>query len=614
MKPLMTGLKRSIIMNTPFIGIIAILAGLAMADDQWISSGRDNSFPQERYFVGIGQSDRSQDAAKRNALVEVQKQISVSINATVRDDKSYSIVKGKATSSDLFESRAQMSTTGEVQGIEVVKTGMQGKNYFALAVLDKRKFASNCRTGIAESRTELMALVKGAAVDIDSLQIGSALMKLSAADRLMPKIADLRKLLSAAEALTDAESVPCSPAEIAQLYATCISSIKMERFSGDGQSGEVGSTPAEPFVVTVTAGEAPLSGLTVNLIDEANKIVRTGNTDDNGSVSFTFENACDMPAGKHFFTAAIDPGVSPDLKKMLAVQNQKFSYTVVSNPCFVKITVDAGENLSAGKKEIVEKVKERLYRLDVKDAGKSDQVLFVTVSAAETEKGKTDKSGLVETAVSLHMVLKDDEGREIGSFGGSSRGSGKSLAASVVSGIAAMPFGKNLGRLLDTLRASKSDASKPMVRIQVFEFKEQGTPHSSWPDLSKSLSEMIVTRLLSSGKVVVVERSQLNLINEQRALEQSGLMGDIEEDSPMQNAGSDEKESLKAATLAGADLALMGSGEIVGNKIEIDARIVELKSGIARCSMSSGSYQTSNLRALADDLVGQVKGNCLKSK
>ena len=599
-------------MKMPFFYIITVLAALANANDEWMTSGKDDAFPQEKYFVGIGQSDRTQDAAKQNALVEVQKQISVSISATVRDEKNYSTVNGKENSSNRFESRAQVSTTGEVQGIEVVRTGKQGKNYYALAVLDKKNFASNCRTDIAESRTGLIALVKEAGIDIDSLQIGAALIKLSAADKLILKIIDLRKLLSAAEALTDVESVPCSPSDMAQLYDKCISSLKMARTSGDGQSGDVGSI-AEPFVVTVTAGETPVAGITVNLLDAANKIVGTGYTDDNGTASFAQEAIADLPVGKYSYTAAIAVAVSQELDKKLNALNQMFSYTVTSTPCFVKLVVRTSDNLSSDKNEIIGKIKESLSIFDIKDAQKSDRALMVNVSAVESGKEERKKGVPVNTDVTITMSLKDDEGREAGSSSASGAGRGQSMVASAIDGIATMSLGKKLRPLLEILRSSDSSASH-QLRIAVFEFKARGAASADWPDLSKSLSEMIVTRLINTGKVAIVERSQLNLLTGERSMEEGGLVEESEEEPVPQNTDIDEKEALQAAKLAGADLVLLGSAGVKSDKIEVDARIVEMKSGIARCSMSSGSYSTSDLRALADDLVGQIRGKCLKSR
>jgi dihydroorotate dehydrogenase len=95
-----------------------------------------------------------------------------------------------------------------------------------------------------------------------------------------------------------------------------------------------------------------------------------------------------------------------------------------------------------------------------------------------------------------------------------------------------------------------------------------------------------------------VERSQLDKIMEEKSLAQSGVV--------------EEKEALEVAKLAGADLVLIGTANIGAGKIEADARIIDIKTGIAKCAMSSSAYSMSDLRALADDLGGQIRGKCTK--
>jgi len=94
--------------------ILLACAAFAMAGDEWMTSGKDIAYPQELYFVGIGMSERSQDAAKQNAMIEVRKEISVSVSATMLDEQ-YSISSaGKETSGGRTESRARLSTSGRL--------------------------------------------------------------------------------------------------------------------------------------------------------------------------------------------------------------------------------------------------------------------------------------------------------------------------------------------------------------------------------------------------------------------------------------------------------------------------------------------------------------------
>ena len=216
--------------KTPAILSIIFFAGLSLsfANDQWITTGRDIEYPNELYFVGVGMSERGPEAAKQNAMVEVKKQITVKISASTLDEQ-FSLTTGnKEVSSNRIESRSRLVTSGEVQGIEVVKTATQGKITYALAVLDKKNFVSNCRTKISELKKQLEQLITGAQADIGAAKIGAALDKMSAAKKIIMEIGDERTLLSSAGELTAAEQLNYTMTDIAGLYEKCVSSVRID--------------------------------------------------------------------------------------------------------------------------------------------------------------------------------------------------------------------------------------------------------------------------------------------------------------------------------------------------------------------------------------------------
>jgi TolB-like protein len=306
-----------------------------------------------------------------------------------------------------------------------------------------------------------------------------------------------------------------------------------------------------------------------------------------------------MAAGSHSYTTAISLSVSDALKKLLTAQNQQFSYTVVSNPCYAKIKVEVGANLAQGLDEITKKVSARLSKYDIKEDPKAEATLFVNVSATETGnvQGLSENNTFIKTDVSFTMALKDDDGKELGSLTGKGTGMGGNLVKSAVKGVENVKIEKDLKALLEKICAGAAPAG-PKLKLAVFDFKSRGGVYASWYDLAQSLSDMMITKLINTGKVDIVERSQITKIMEEKQLAQSGVI--------------EEKEALQAAKLAGADIVLVGSAGIAGDKIEADARVVDMKTGIAKCAMNSASYSVSNIRAIADDLVGQIKGKCLK--
>jgi TolB-like protein len=239
----------------------------------------------------------------------------------------------------------------------------------------------------------------------------------------------------------------------------------------------------------------------------------------------------------------------------------------------------------------------RLSKYDIKNDPESDNMLKVTVSAAEAGgvQGLSQSGSFIKTDVTLAMSLTDDAGKELASLQGTAKGTGGSMVKSAMQGIDNVRIDKDLKPFLEKMCSAKS--AGPKLRIAVFDFRNR-TAYYHWYDLAVELSDMLITKLINTGKFDVVERSQLDRILQEKALAQSGVV--------------EEKEAMQAAQLAGADVILIGTASVAGEKIETDARIVDLKNGIAKCAMSSSAYSLSNLRALADDLVGQVKGKCAK--
>jgi TolB-like protein len=570
---------------------------IALAGDQWVTAGRDIEYPSDLYFVGVGMSERGAEAAKQAAMVEVKKQITVKVSASMLDEQSSFFSGGRETSVNRVESRSRLTTSGEVQGIEVVKTAQSAGISYALAVLDKKNFTANCRAKIVEMKKQLATLMEGASADIGGAKIQGALTKLSGAKKLIEEILDQRTLLSAAAEITAAEQLSVTMTDVTGLYEKCMSSIRMAKTGGDNQAFPVGMVPSEPFVVQVTTTDgAPVALIPVALMEGGKRILEKF-TDDKGRAELFLGEKANVSAGSHSYTAGISLSVSSDAKKFLTAQNQTFSYSVQSNPCYANVAVEVSGPIASGREEIVKKLMTRLSSYDIKNDPESDKTLKVTVGATEAGgvQGLSQSGSFIKTEVTITISLIDDSGKELASLQAAAKGLGGSIVKSAMQGIENARIDKDLKGLLDKMRTGRPGG--PKLKIAVFDFRNR-TDYYHWYDMAVSLSDMLITKLINTGKFDVVERSQLDRIMQEKSLAQSGVV--------------EEKEALQAGRLAGADVILVGSASIAGEKIETDARIIDLKQGIAKCAMSSSAYSLSDLRALADDLVGQIKGKCAK--
>jgi len=578
------------------LSLVLMLAALVCGANEWITTGKSPEFPVELYFVGVGLSEKGMDAAKNNAQVEVKKQISVSVNASVLDEMSSVTSGGAEKTSSKSESRAMLTTSGDVQGIQVVQTAQQGKIYYALAVLDKANFISNTKTKIQELKKDLKSMMSGATADIGAGKIGQGMKKLSAAKRDINDIYGQRTLLSAATQITDAEKVDVSQNDIAALYEKCVASIKVSKTAGDNQELTVGMVPEMPFTLQVTAEGTPVSGTLVELRDDAKKLLMTKFTDEAGNAEFSLGDNANTAVGSHSYVAALKLPVSSNLMKVLEATNQAFTYKVKSNPCYAKIEVKVPDDLNAASTEITDKAVKLLTKYDVMEDKENEYTVQVAITSKEagTITGLSAANTFVKSDVTLAFALLQDN-KNVVAFQKTAKGQGSTYAKSVGTALSNAAIKTDIKLILEKICGGAATGPKKM--IAVFPFKNS-TSTSDWYNIAESLSDMLITKLINSKKFDVVERSQLNKIMEEKSMAMSGVV--------------EQNEAMQAAQMAGAELILIGSASVVGGKIEVDARIIDAKRGVAVCSMSSSGFDLSNLRALADDLNSKIKMSAVK--
>jgi TolB-like protein len=109
-------------------------------------------------------------------------------------------------------------------------------------------------------------------------------------------------------------------------------------------------------------------------------------------------------------------------------------------------------------------------------------------------------------------------------------------------------------------------ADSPTIAVLDFENNSLFS-RDEYQSLSKGLAEMMITGLNQSGSLRVVERQKLRSIMDELKLSQSGAVS--------------EESSLRAGKLLGAQHLVFGGFMVAtDNKIRIDARIVEVETGL----------------------------------
>jgi TolB-like protein len=127
--------------------------------------------------------------------------------------------------------------------------------------------------------------------------------------------------------------------------------------------------------------------------------------------------------------------------------------------------------------------------------------------------------------------------------------------------------------------------------IAVFTFEDTNEEEDR-EGLGKTISEMLTTALIQSNRFQVLERSQLDKILEEQALELTGAI--------------DEETAVDVGKLLGIDAVVVGSTRFLKNQIEIDARIVDAENGKAHVAAGVSVADESKLRKAANELARKL--------
>lgn len=423
--------------------MFVFLVSLVTAGDQWMTSGRDGAYPKDFYFTGLGTSAESQKLAVQNAQVAVKRQISVGVNSSVVNERSSSTLNGKdAYDVDNYQSRARMTTEGDIQGVEVVKEGKKNGVFFALAALDKENFKSNLEVQIKELKSQLSKRMEGAKADINNKNLGKAMISLVASHSIMDEIKEKRTLLSAVTVVSEKESLNYTQTDLDEMYSQAVTSLELKLVSGEDQSFKVGKKLEKPFVFEVKANGEPIQGVVVRLYNESDKKVMEAHSDKSGLVTFHLEDKAELEVGEHEYKASLYLKVSSAFRKVLRSQDKTVSYEVESQPCYVNIKVKGDSKVSA-------KVKKLLSKYDILNSPESKHTLEVSISSLETGRtqGVSEARSFIKTEVTANFVLKDGKGLELLSFEKDAKGLGTSKEKSIIKGLGNLKISKSVKKL-----------------------------------------------------------------------------------------------------------------------------------------------------------------------
>ena len=106
---------------------------------------------------------------------------------------------------------------------------------------------------------------------------------------------------------------------------------------------------------------------------------------------------------------------------------------------------------------------------------------------------------------------------------------------------------------------------KKDTSVAVWDLENMSPTGFAGPDMGELLSAKVIETLRDTGDYIVVEREQIVLVLEELGLGTTAL--------------ADEATRLRLGRLVGAQLMVFGGYQIVGDKMRLDIRLVEVETG-----------------------------------
>jgi len=138
------------------------------------------------------------------------------------------------------------------------------------------------------------------------------------------------------------------------------------------------------------------------------------------------------------------------------------------------------------------------------------------------------------------------------------------------------------------------------VKIGIIEFQSLNE-EAKKDNLGKIVSEMLTTSFVNSESFKIIEREQLQKVIQEFQLSQSGII--------------DTSYAKQIGKITGADAIVTGSVTKIGNDLRLDARIIDVESGIIlTAEKSEGKINLKSIGLMTDQIVANLVSKFYKGK
>ena len=151
-----------------------------------------------------------------------------------------------------------------------------------------------------------------------------------------------------------------------------------------------------------------------------------------------------------------------------------------------------------------------------------------------------------------------------------------------------------------SIKKSKIIIKGEKIKIGIIEFQSLNE-EAKKDNLGKIVSEMLTTSFVNSESFKIIEREQLKKVIKEFQLSQSGII--------------DTSYAKQIGKITGADAIVTGSVIKIGNDLRLDARIIDVESGIIlTAEKSEGEVEIKSIGMMTDRIVTDLVNKFYKDK
>lgn len=604
---------------------------------QWTQTHRHPEYPQNRYILGVGASEEGMEDAREQARLEVVRQIRVRVKSEVEHRKEAFGFGEQEAIREQSKELSQQIVDEKVSGIRIVETAREEGRYYALAALDRIRFADALEAELFQKDREVRRLLEEAGEFAEEGKVPKALESLSQAYGLSLEASARLALYRAVAPVPEmAEILP--PSQVLSRIREVVSGLRMEKVSGDGQEGKEGDELARPLVVRVVGEGTPVKGVKVRFVYGDGRRIGDRVTGSDGEAQVRVV-ARTLEADRGVVVARVALGGLPEGVRLRGLPEARFSYRMLREgfPVAVEVYGLKGERLEVMEKKLARALDRLGYVVDQR----SPILLKGQVEVGEVKEveGFGGTKVLAQVQVTISALELPSE-RALGSVAFSGRGMGKDREGAVRAAMRKIKVDRaGLARTLREAafpRATEEKAKRHLDRAQaalenkdyrlalreleqippetsayataqellqkvrqkvaarprptVAVFAPDATGWGSWK-AAEALRDMLVTALVGTGKVDVVERRRLRQVLEEQKL---GTTGPV-----------DPETASRIGKLVGAEYVLLGRVVGRGGRVEVDVRLVSVQTGKV-VAASSAAGREENLRAISEELTNKL--------